>query len=134
MRIFENIHLTIDYQKELSYFKVVRLGSEQMKEDEYKELMLKWSEEIDYYKPKYQLVNYLNFYRPIPPEMQLWLNENLIGPAFKAGMKRVAFIISRDFYVQVSLEQTMAEEAGKIFQLKYFDNEKDAENWLFKEG
>jgi len=131
MRIFENNFLTIDYFEDRSYFKVVRQGTSEIGEEEYKKYMLEWHDEIEYYKPMYQLVNYLNFYRPIEPHMQRWLNEHLIGPAFKTGMQKVAFIISRDFYVQVSLEQTMAEQEGKQIQLKYFDNELDAEKWLF---
>lgn len=133
MRVFENSHLVIDYFEDRSYFKVTRLGSEEIEEELYKKLMLKWADEIEFYRPVYQLVNYLNFYKPVPPHMQKWINENLIGTAFNAGMKKVAFIISRDFYVQVSLEQTMQENEGKKFKLKYFDNETDAESWLFEE-
>lgn len=132
MRVFENNYLTIDYFEDKSYFKVVRQGTSEIGEEEYKKYILQWHDEIEFYRPVLQLVNYLNFYRPIEPHMQRWLNENLIGPAFDAGMKKVAFIISRDFYVQVSLEQTMAEQEGKRIKLKYFDNELDAEKWLFE--
>jgi len=131
MRVFENNHLTIDYFSEKLYVKVVRLSSGELAEEAYKNLMLEWKEQIVYYKPLFQLVNYLNYYRPIPSHMQAWLNDNLIRPAFEAGLKKVAFIISRDLYVQVSLEQTMQEEAGKNLTVKYFDNELDAEKWLF---
>ncbi len=131
MRVFNNNRLIIDFFEDRSYFKVKRIGTGEIEEEEYKELMLKWAREIELFKPTYQLVNYFNFYRPIPQHLQLWINENLIGPAFRVGMKKVAFIISRDFYVQVSLEQTMQEKEGKKLELKYFDNEKDAEHWLF---
>ena len=130
MRVFENKHLSIDYISERSYFKVVRLSSEPLDDSRYKQLMLNWREQIEFYKPKLQLVNYLNFYRPIPPYMQTWINDNLVKPAFENGMLKVAFIISRDLYVQVSLEQTMHEDAGKMLSVKYFDNELDADNWL----
>jgi hypothetical protein len=133
MRVFENNELTIDYFADKSYFRVVRQGKMEISEDEYKSLMLKWVQEIKFYKPTYQLVSYMNYYKPITPHMQVWINENLVGPAFNAGMKKVAFIISRDFYVQVSLEQTMKEKEGQKFKIKYFDNEIDAENWLFDE-
>jgi len=133
MRVVENSRITIDYFEDRSYFKVVRLGSGEIEEEEYKKLILSWAKEVEFYKPVYQLVNYLNFYKPVPPNMQVWINKNLIGPAFNFGMKKVAFIISRDFYVQVSLEQTMQEKEGKKFKLKYFDNETDAESWLFKD-
>lgn len=132
MRVFESNELTIDYFEDRSYFKVVRAGNN-ITEKEYKDLLLKWAEEIRYYKPAFQLVNYMNFYQPIAPHMQVWINENLIGPSFEVGMKKVAFIISRDFYAQVSVEQTMQENEGKKFKLKYFDNETDAESWLFEQ-
>lgn len=132
MRVFENGSLTIDYFDDKSYLKVVRLG-DIGSEEEYKSLMLQWVKEIAFYKPVFQLVNYMNYYKPIPTHLQVWINENLIGPSFRAGLKKVAFIISRDFYMQVSLEQTMQEKEGKKFKLKYFDNEVDAEDWLFEE-
>lgn len=130
MRVFENKHLSIDYISERSFFKVVRLSSEPLDDDSYKKLMLEWRTQIEFYKPALQMVNYLNFYKPIPPYMQIWINDNLVRPAFEVGLKKVAFIISRDLYVQVSLEQTMQEEAGKKLSVKYFDNELDADNWL----
>ncbi len=133
MRVFESNHLTINYYEDRAYFKVTRIGSEEMEEGEYKRLMLKWAEEIEFYKPAYQLVNYMNFRRPIPTHLRQWVNENLIDPAFNTGIKKLAFIISQDFYVQVSLEQIMQEKEGKKFKLKYFDNETDAENWLFED-
>jgi len=133
MQIFENRHLSIDYLDKKSYFKVVRLSSEELDEEDYKTLMLEWREQIEYYKPQIQMVNYLNYYKAIPPHMQIWINDNLVKPSFEAGLKKVAFIISRDLYVQISVEQTMQEAAGKKFSVKYFDNEIDAEKWLFYE-
>ncbi len=132
MRVFESDELKIDYFTDRAYFKVVRQGKMDITEEAYKELILNWAKEIKFYKPTYQLVNYMNYYKPISEKMQLWVNENLIGPAFEVGMKKVAFIISRDYYVQVSIEQTMQEKEGKKFKIKYFDNELDAENWLFE--
>lgn len=132
MIVFENERLIIEYDEEREYFKVARLGKDDISEDEYKMLMLRWAKEITFYKPKIQLVNYLNQFRPVPDHLKLWINENLMGPAFKLGMRKVAFIISRDYFVQVSLEQTMQEKVGKKFKLKYFDNVADAEKWLFE--
>ena len=86
------------------------------------------------HKPTFQLVDYLNFFKPIPVNMQKWINENLLAPSYEAGLKKVAFIISRDFYAQVSLEQLMLEKEGKKFRIKYFGNETDAEKWLFEDN
>ncbi len=130
MRVLDNKHLSIDYFSDRRYFKVVRLSSSPLDDEEYKELLLEWRKQIEFYHPKLQMVNYLNYYKPIPPYMQNWISENLIKPAFEAGMKKVAFIISRDLYMQVSLEQTMQEEGGKMLTIKYFDNEISADNWL----
>ncbi len=132
MRVFENRHLSIDYFDEKSYFKVVRISSEELDDESYKELMLEWREQIEYYTPLIQLVSYLNYYTPIPPRMQIWISENLVKPSFEVGMQKVAFIISRDLYVQISVEQTMKESSGEKLSVKYFDNEIDAEKWLFE--
>lgn len=125
--------MIIDFIEERSYFKVIRKGFDnEFSEGEYKDLMLQWRYQIEIFKPRYQLVDYMNFYKPIPIHIQKWINENLLAPALAAGMKKLAFIISRDLYAQVSIEQLMQEKEGKKFILKYFDNEPDGEKWLFE--
>ncbi len=135
MRVFENKFIIIDFFEEKSYFKVIRKGFDnEFSDEEYKYLIVQWKDQIVMHKPTFQLVDYLNFFKPIPVNMQKWINENLLAPSYEAGLKKVAFIISRDFYAQVSLEQLMLEKEGKKFRIKYFGNEADAEKWLFEDN
>jgi hypothetical protein len=83
--------MIIDLIEERSYFKVIRKGFDnEFSDEEYKELMLQWRYQIEIFKPKYQLVDYMNFYKPIPIHIQKWINENLLAPALAAGMKKLA--------------------------------------------
>lgn len=135
MRVFHNKLMIIDYDQERSYFKVIRRGYDnEYTEEEYKDLMLSWRKQIEIFKPVYQMVDYQNFFKPVPLHMQKWINENLLAPSLKVGLKKIAFIISRDLYAQISVEQIMQEDEGKNFIVKYFDNETDAEKWLFQQN
>jgi hypothetical protein len=133
MRVYDNQFMLIDFFEDRNYFKVIRRGyDDEYSEERYKELMLEWREKIEFYKPEVQLIDYMNFYKPVPLYMQKWIGENLLAPAFKAGLSKVAFIISRDFYAQVSVEQIMLNDEGKKFIVRYFDNEAEGEKWLFE--
>lgn len=133
MRVFQNKLMIIDYDQERNYFKVIRRGYDnEYTEEEYKDLMLAWRNQIEIFKPVHQMVDYQNFFKPVPLHLQKWINENLLAPSLKIGLKKVAFIISRDLYAQISVEQIMQEDVGKNFIVKYFDNETDAEKWLFE--
>jgi hypothetical protein len=133
MRVYDNQFITIDFFENRKYIKVVRRAYDSgYTEERYQELMLEWREQIELYKPEIQLIDYMNFYKPASLYMQKWIADNLLAPAFKNGLRKVAFVISRDFYAQVSVEQIMLKDEGKKFSIKYFDNEAEGEEWLFK--
>ncbi len=123
-------YILIEYFNNSSLLIVTR-NTQQLKNDEaYKSLIHIWREYIEKFKPKYQLVDYSNFNQLISPEMQLWINENLILPAIKFGLLKNAIIVSKDKFSQISINQTMDEEEGAKVFTKYFDNINDAKKWL----
>ena len=51
--------------------------------------------------------------------------------AENAGLKYCGFIMPKDIFGQVSAEQTNEKaEKESVIEIKYFDNKKDAEQWL----
>ena len=132
MKIFENKFISINYFENDSLFKVKRLGSDFYSDTEHKEIIMAWRDEIVKYKPKIQLIDYSDFFQPVSLLMQKWIDENLVAPAYNAGMRRVAFVVSSDILAQISLEQIMDEDSGAKFYVNYFDNENDAVKWLYK--
>ena len=65
----------------------------------------------------------------ITPQLQQWALENLILPAIKEGLKKVAFVESVDTFSKISVEQTMEEDILNI-DLHFFDNVEYAKKWL----
>jgi hypothetical protein len=51
----------------------------------------------------------------------------------QAGIKKFAYLVSKDLFSQVSIEQTMEEgNAQEIFETCYFADETEALTWLNK--
>ncbi len=132
-KVLETQHTTIFWDEKNSLIKVVRNVKDQSISDEdYQKDLLLWRDIILEHQPKFQLVDMRHNNYTISPEMQVWLNSNLMAPARKVGMKKVAFLVSEDLFAQVSIEQSMEEEEGKQFQTFYFEEEDEAMEWLLK--
>lgn len=121
----------IEFDKEKSFFKVTRNISDIEDEQKYKKDIVLWINAILDYKPTFQLLDMQGNTFTISPEMQRWINENLIATAAKNGTKKIAFLVSSDIFARVSLEQTMDEEEAKVFTFRYFEDENEAMKWLF---
>ncbi|MBN1251550.1 MAG: STAS/SEC14 domain-containing protein [Bacteroidales bacterium] len=132
MRVFEHSEMSIDYFSENNCILIKRLAKKDTDDETFKELILEWISQIKIYKPEKQLIDYSNYDYYISDEMQIWINENLIKPAYLAGMKKVAFVLSRNYYSQVSIEETMKKKEAALFEIEYFDDFEKAEEWLYK--
>lgn len=80
--------------------------------------------------PQRMLGDMQNFIFTISPETQMWLNEHLFGVYIEQKIDKLAMILSKDLFSQISIEQTIEEEDTFAFQTKYFDNLDEAFNWL----
>jgi hypothetical protein len=63
-----------------------------------------------------------------------WVASYWMPEAIKAGLRKFAHIIPQELYAQLSaelMEDNAAKQEGE-FQLKLFDNQEDAEEWLLK--
>jgi len=82
------------------------------------------------YRPSCILMDNRKFSYPIIPSLQEWVNKNIFPRLFMSDLRRGAFLISPDFFTQVSVEQTLAEREGQKFVVCYFHHETDARKWL----
>lgn len=132
MKVYESPYSTIYFNEDKSLLEVVRHTPEYIPDNAYRGEMFAWLEQIKKHHPTFQLVDYTQNLYAINASMQEWVNENLIGPAYRIGcLRKVAFILSKDLFAQVSVEQTMQEPEGKQFVKQYFDTRQDALDWLF---
>ena len=101
-------------------------------EDLYKKEALLWAEIYPKYKPKLQLLDMTENHYVISSELQKWLNINVLAPALKSGLENVAFVVSPTLFAKLSHEVVMEEKTGKNFNIKYFENNDKALEWLSK--
>jgi len=131
MNIYKSdyIEISFDSQKSIitnEWFSV----TSQMTDEIYKKEMLKFVEFVKIHKPKFHLIKSLNFLYVITIEMQNWTNENVFPVLAQNGIKKISFLVSSEIIAQMSIEQALEENNASVFEIKYFDSEKSAIDWL----
>jgi hypothetical protein len=64
------------------------------------------------------------------PELQDWLNTHIIAEVVKRGMKRLFVILRDDLIQQLAIEQIIAEDKTKAFNVFYTDELEKALVWI----
>ncbi len=103
-----------------------------MQDSEYRELAEKQTAYIEQLNPHLWLVNLSELQFTLAPITQEWADTNLFPRILAAGVEYIAFVISPNLFAQISVEQLMDEKNVKTsnFEIKYFDKETEARNWL----
>jgi hypothetical protein len=60
------------------------------------------------------------------------MSENLFPVYPIVGMERKAFIMPKDFFSMISVEQHVEEDKTNSFVFGFFDNANDAWQWLMQ--
>ncbi|WP_027000553.1 STAS/SEC14 domain-containing protein [Eisenibacter elegans] len=97
----------------------------------FQEEMLQVLSMITKFRPLRVLGNTKDFHFVITPEMQSWADQEVYSQLGKLGVSRMAFVISEDFYAQLSVEQAI-EESKKDYEVKYFRSRAEALAWLLE--
>ncbi|OQX98494.1 MAG: hypothetical protein B6I24_05240 [Bacteroidetes bacterium 4572_128] len=106
--------------------------SENMSEEELRDIMLILVNFFYEKKPKLFFSDMRNFLFVIHPDLQVWIDEVVSSVANKS-MTKIARTMSSDFISQISLEQFFEEKHySRIIKNKFFDNKKDAIDWLLE--
>lgn len=130
MQVYQSPYLTLEVVPENRLIKVIwSPETATMTDDIFKAELTKYAEIAEQYHPHFSFVDTSAFAMTIVPETQEWVQENIHPRSLKAGIQKFAYMVSKDFFSQVSIEQTM-EDSGVSFTTKYFDNQQDAINWL----
>lgn len=103
-----------------------------MADDEFEKEITQWKNAIISQKAKLAMIDATDMAFSIAPSVQEWVNINITAPTIQAGLQRMAFIVSQEFFTQLSIELTMDENADKTLQVQYFTNESEASIWLLK--
>ncbi|WP_448519654.1 hypothetical protein [Rhodoflexus sp.] len=74
----------------------------------------------------------VNSIRTISPELQQWTNELLSEPYREVNLKKMAVLLSKDFYTALSVQQTIEEDINAGYKTLFFEDEAKAFEWLNK--
>jgi len=130
MQLYQTNFLTINLHEnfiELIWTK----ESERAKAEDFKVWNNAIADMVEKHSPTCMLANCLNYFFTITPELQEWSVENVFNRFEKAGLKRLAMLMSTAFISQLSIEQ-FVEEANTSLITRYYDNESLAKDWLLK--
>ncbi|OJJ18762.1 hypothetical protein BKI52_24490 [marine bacterium AO1-C] len=62
-------------------------------------------------------------------EDQKWLKEEMVPKAFKAGLRRIALVVSKDVFVRF-YTKNIQKPLVETFQVRHFDDIEQAHKWL----
>ena len=132
--IFESKFAIAKYDKEKELYVLRYLKeTENMRDEEWKDLMEKLLVVTDKYKPKYILDDNRERLYSYPPEMQAWTLELFIETWNKNGLKKYVQILPADFIGKLSAEQIVEMANIKfsdIFENAFVATFDEAVNWL----
>lgn len=128
---FESKYLNISWCEEFLYLFIDwQPESSQMKEVNFKDQIKGERAAVDKFSPKYIIANTIDFGFPITPDLQEWHN-NFLFPIFKkVGIKKLAIIVSKDLFAQISIEQMMEENKEINMVTRYFTSFEEAKDWM----
>jgi len=133
MTVFEKEYVKISYIEEKELVEIIwNEKSEMISDEEFKDVNLQYVSIVEKNKTKRSLINSQKFHFTIQPELQLWVADKIIPKLVKKGLNSVAFLVSKEFISQLSIEQTMdeGEEKTQALEIEYFDDKTKAMAWL----
>jgi hypothetical protein len=104
----------------------------QIDDDKYK-AELQWQcEKILELRPKLTMLNIVRLQYFVTPEMQEWVNMNILPQLFQSGIEKMALVIPEDVFLQISLEMQLDDNPGSTNLVHYFPDEEKALEWVFE--
>lgn len=135
-KVLNNKYVTFWWSKEVKVIKSTwHESTELLSEKGFRAQLLHEVEVLKKYRPEGYIVDTCNFRFTITPKFQEWIDKNIFPHYGASGVKRVAFVASKEFIAQLSIEQAAApiQERHGISQT-FFDEENEAFLWVKNEG
>ncbi len=131
MEVYKSTYLHIAFFAEQRLIEATWL-SETRKMDtiECKQEFLNYLDVVRKQQPSGVVVDTSNMCFTFNPAVQDWINETILTPLLSMSVNKIAFVISQDFFAQLSTKQTMDEKEGLKFVTKYFDSKEAAKQWI----
>ncbi|HAS40367.1 MAG TPA: hypothetical protein DCS93_07810 [Microscillaceae bacterium] len=105
-------------------------NSESMTTENFKSVMLAYVDLYKQYDVQQVLVDSREMRYLVEPEVQDWVNANIIA-VILPYLRKLAFLLSSDVFEEVSIKQAMEEQQEDLpFETKYFGDEQQARDWF----
>lgn len=129
--LFRSAHQHIEYYPEYSLIKRVLMG--QLSHKDWPEQQQDWLEYaglIRTYKPRNVLVNARQYDFLPGKDIQEWINYHVVSAYNEVKLEKWAMVIPPQFLQQVAIEQTIEANPRNEFEVRYFESEYDALQWI----
>jgi hypothetical protein len=103
--------------------------TKKMSTDECKQEFLNYLDVARQQRPIRMLVDTSDMYFTFGLEMQNWIDQTIFTQFLSMGINKVAFVISKDFFAQLSTKQIMNEKEALKHTREYFDTKEAARQW-----
>ncbi|ANQ49439.1 hypothetical protein MY04_2065 [Flammeovirga sp. MY04] len=131
IEIYRSDFQTISYTESFKIIKSSWNTPINLSEKIYRNELTTYLDKLIEKRPEKVLVDAIKAYYQMLPETQNWFHERSSKVHNEVNMQKMAWIVSVDVFSQMTFDQAVEnlnEDVG--FQLKYFDNVTEAENWI----
>lgn len=129
-RIHTSPFYTIDWIASDKMFEFRFIDTQDMSWEDFQTELLTQVQLAQKYNPNYYFFDTRNFDFTITPDMQDWIDNNVFTEFVEAGVSKYAYLVSKEYISQLSIELLMDETIAKYFETSYFANEEEAKTWL----
>lgn len=135
--VFQNPYLLMQFDAERDFMETVWTTKASMGEETYKELMFSYLRQLQQHRPRRLLIDSRRAEYMLTPEIQDWINTHIYPPTAEAGIKKLAFLLGEDFFMNLSLEM-VAEESEQTplvhdqMEQRFFISYDSAVKWLMR--
>jgi hypothetical protein len=131
MEIYKSKFTVIEYFEEHGLLEINALaGSKYLKDNEYKQECFVSLDILKRIRPRRLINDFTDFHFTISPDLQEWVNQFILAPVVDLGIEKIAYVVSNDIFVQLSVVQGMEEAEGSKFAIHYFDTAEQAKAWI----
>lgn len=100
-----------------------------MNTEECKQEFLNYRDVVLKRRPMRIIVDTSNMFFTLAPKIQDWINQNIFPSLLNVGVKKTAFVISKDFFAQLSTKQVLTEIEGRKLT-GHFKTKEAAKTWV----
>ena len=132
MEIYNDKYREVSFEADTKILhQIWHKATEDMTIEEYKEASLSLANEVKNHRATRILNNAVDSLFVVTPEIQDWVNKNVVSQFLQAGLQKYAIILPSELFTQVSIEQ-IVDDTQEVAQkrINYFDDEAKAREWL----